>query len=343
MKSRTLAFAAGILGALFLSGCQLELSPTGGGTGAEGLSGSLVDPHGAPVSGARIWLYPDTSVGLAKSSLPLSLLLGKPDSTLTSSAGHYSFKGLPPGRYSLSILYERNDSTFAIHQSGVVVRGDLQRPADTLRLAGTLFVYARDAAAKALPGAKCEILGSPWHAVSNAAGNCVFRNIGAGDMLVKVTSPGRSAEPSPAIVLPGDSSAACQVFLYQPDQEGWIPMNEQGVDFWIPPTLVFKGRSGEGASGMALYQQDGLELSIRNAASIDLLTAHDYPDYQQDTAASDTGEKLVVESWQYPIPTDSVNYGARILVSDWVFLLRARTAADRDAAVRILRTVRRGS
>lgn len=345
MNARISCLAALLLA--FLYACDFGSAP-GGGTGVDGLTltGTIVDGHGAPVRGARVWLFPDSTALLAKgaSAAPPAF---RADSTLTDKAGRYVFLHLPAGRYALSASYTRHDSILALHRRGITIEDeDIELPADTLRPGGTLYVYAGGADEKAVAGATCEIPGSPWRAVSDADGYCVFKGIGAGDMSVRVAAPGRSSVTAPVTVRAGETSSGYQVSLFEVE---WVRVAENGFSFYRPPGMEFVSRVNAIDGGGADYQSPLTTLNIQWSVYAEPSPFPDsLPGFSADTVWLDTNLRAV----RYYYSASGSVFKAALTVQrlpfapgenlgQYHFVATSSTAEGQEQAIQIIRSIRK--
>lgn len=210
--------AAGFaLGAFLLSGCELGSAPTGGGTGAEGLTGIIVDRSGNPVRGARVWIAPTATGSLNKRGA--FQVAFKRDSTVTNRSGRYYFRGLAAGHYDVAATFTRNDTTFSLVARYVGVEGDAEAGKDTVLPAATLSTFVGDIQGTPIRGATCSVAEGPWLATTDSTGTCVLRGIASGDFVLLVTAPGKGTVPTSTYVTSGDQAAECRVYVRGPDGE----------------------------------------------------------------------------------------------------------------------------
>src|SRR5580700_4923917 len=89
---------AGITLCVLLLGMATNISAQGVNTST--LSGTVVDPQGLGVKGAKITLT-NANTGATRG-------------TVADDAGHYNFVGLPPGKYTMSV---DGGGGFAVYQN----------------------------------------------------------------------------------------------------------------------------------------------------------------------------------------------------------------------------------
>jgi hypothetical protein len=194
-----LAALLGVPGLLFLNSCLG--SPTGGGTGVEGVTGTLVDPAGAPVAGAwvKIFTPSDSSSGavLAKTGMDASRTVTDagaayaPDSVQTSASGKFRFLGVANGTYNVSASAQRGDTALSLLLRGVIVNGNTVLGIDTLRVSGSITMQVQSGST-AVQGAQCFIPGTPYAGVSNAQGQCVLAGIPPGTFELVISYQGHA-------------------------------------------------------------------------------------------------------------------------------------------------------
>jgi hypothetical protein len=184
----------------------------GGGTEGEGLSGTLLDEGGFPAGGAWIRAYPADSTVIAWGKAAANGTNGTNgtngasgasravtdgpspavDSARSNAAGGFRLKRLPAGAYNLAATVRRGDTTFTVFIPGIVYGGGRQYLGlDTLLPAGSASLQVYTDAGLAV-GASCSVPGSPYHAVSDSLGLCMFNELPQGTFFLRVSYEGYS-------------------------------------------------------------------------------------------------------------------------------------------------------
>lgn len=330
-----------------LQGCNLPSGP-GGGTGGDGLTGIIVDAQGAPVKGARVWLYPDSSAGLNKRGMA-AVFLG--DSVLTPKSGRFSFSHLPVGRYTLSASFSRHDTAFSIYRPGILLAGigTLDLGIDTLARSATLSLSVGDADARPVAGALCVVEGTSWRATSDTSGKCVFINIAAGELRVRVTASGKNATTSPVILNPGETGATGQVYLYRAGesapQRDWYTASAQDYVFSLPPEMEVQYEGTAIDSWDASYKMETSDLKITALYLVSRLSRPvSVPGYYEDTVPLIPSVRAIYVA--YKDSTGIYRVGVEIedqrgaSASYIVFNGKGATVADSARLATVLRSVK---
>lgn len=342
---------------LVLQACEFGSSP-GGGTGAEGLTGMIVDGAGAPVAGARVRVYP-TAAPLpkaGKASIALRMAAAsaaKTDSTFTDAKGRYRFKKLPKGTYNLEASARSHDTAYALFIPGVALTRSRDLGVDTLRAAGAVRVRARDSDGAFLPGALCSIPGSSWSAVADGEGICRIEGVAPGTYTVRVSASGRAGETALVTVESGRESDAGDAVLGSGLNGPWITASLKGYAYDIPEGLeLTAGGQDSGGFQFAWYFGPPLHLSagleMVNVTGLDTM-----PNYTESPFFDDGTVRATLASYldihiagEYRDTT----HGLLLKLVDRAtqqprlnFVLQFRGEDLRPLAMRIVRSVRKWS
>lgn len=255
------AVLGAILSVLLLHGCV----PEGGtSTGTESnlrLQGSLVLVDGDPAQGATIRLFRIDSLGDIKAP-------GRTvDTTLSDSAGHYSFTGLAPGIFSVQAEFVASlMDTLRADRPSIRLDRSLHIGVDTLRTPG--FVVGRVLAeGTPLEGAFCFIPGSSHVATTDSSGRCLLSQVAPGRYEVAFWADGRlMLKVSPVVVLPGKGSHLDPVSLSR--NPGSLPPPPDGLqcDYDRRAGVValrWNRRDGAGIRGYLLFRADQGEARMK--------------------------------------------------------------------------------
>jgi hypothetical protein len=150
----------------------------GGGTGGEGLTGTLVDAKGAPVAGAKVGVYSQAGGAVAV------------DSMLTDAEGKFRFSALAAGRYNVAASVRRHDTTLAAFVRGVDIAEKLDLGDRALSPSGNLEVAVRSGEGEPLSGAQCAVAASPYVDVSDSGGTCNLEGLAPGFYQVGIIGDG---------------------------------------------------------------------------------------------------------------------------------------------------------
>lgn len=214
MKALIRTFLPGLL--LLVASCDFGL-PTGGGTGAEGLTGVIVDPRGNPVSGAVVELY-RVSADSPLSSSPAA-------SAITDEAGRYDLKARTHGVYNLSGTMRRHDSVYAVFVRDISIRADVDQGVDTLAIVGSIVLRIASPEGRPVEGVVCGVAASPWRAVSDTAGACRLADMPPGPHDVVVVGTGGVMVTNRITVSKGDTNVVDIVFLDDAKNDNaWVPL-----------------------------------------------------------------------------------------------------------------------
>ena len=190
------------------SSCELYSSQTGGGTEAEGLTGTLVDPQGLPVTGALVQAFSgDTAIKnvLAKTTQFANSAM---DSDVTDTAGHFRLHHLKQGDYNLMGSIFRNGSTLNVCHQAIHFRGFTNLGRDTLRIPGAILIRA---VSEGLPvkGVQCALLENSLFTISDSSGTCNITGVPQGIFHVQMQDNDFYPDTSTAInVLSGKTTDA---------------------------------------------------------------------------------------------------------------------------------------
>lgn len=201
--TRRLAFLF-LVTALFLgSGCDFGQPTGGGGTGVEGLTGTLVDPQGTAATGALVRVYPvvNGSLGHAKQALtPMA------DSAIVDGAGHFAIRTVIRGTYTLVATWKKNDTAFALHLANLSVQTNTDIGTQILQPTGTFILELR-AGVEPVAGALCRVPSTPFQAVSDSTGHCILTDMSPGNFRIEVSGPGLATTLTDSVtVYPGMTS-----------------------------------------------------------------------------------------------------------------------------------------
>lgn len=182
-------FTTGLLMCALLigSGCEFEQpTATGGGTGVEGLTGTIVDRAGLIATGATVRIYPMLygELGHAKSAA-----IPNPDSTFVDDSGRFAFRDVRPGMYSLVATWTHSDTSQALHLPRVIVQRHTDLGIQILQVTGAVVLELR-ANGKPVIGALCRVRSSPFEALSDSTGYCTLRGMSPGAFRIEVSAPG---------------------------------------------------------------------------------------------------------------------------------------------------------
>lgn len=207
---KVLVFLCTLILAGLQSSCLLGGS-SGGGTGGEGISGSLVDPAGSSVPGAMVMLYPEDYLA-DSDTLPTD---PQPDTVMTDSAGRFEFRGVKSGRYNLGASLQRGDSILALLTTGIEVRAAVSLESKVLKPTGTLLVRVRYLHRDVpLEGASCTVPGSSYRALSDSTGLCTLA-VASGSHRIRVSFPGMHPDSTESLTVePNGLQEGLEVVLY---------------------------------------------------------------------------------------------------------------------------------
>jgi hypothetical protein len=184
----------------------------GGGTGGQGLTGTIVDPQGVPVVGAKVRVFPELQASGKAASSPHEPM---PDSQTTSGKGKFRFTNLAQGQYRLEALVQRGDTALVLVIRSInFVEKSLDLGTDTLRIAGGLRATIRTDGNVPVVGAACSLFDTPRSTVSDSSGTCVFSGLMPGAYRLRVASPGLIASEMDVVVVSGDIAEPGAVVLY---------------------------------------------------------------------------------------------------------------------------------
>jgi hypothetical protein len=274
MKSLKLLGLLGI--AALVASCDFG-SPTGGGTGGEGLTGIIVDPQGSPVSGAVVKLFPESETVLARTSSPVA-----PKVTATDANGRYRFEKVSQGRYSVTAYVASNDTALAALVAPINLSSRLDIGRDTLRFAGSVVVEIRDKDSVPLAGAICGVVGTPWKTTSDAAGKCRIDGVVVGGYTVKVNIEGRDPVLSPVTILAGSQPSTIPVVSYESAEipTEWLSSSIGGYVFRLPPPAEYIILEFESSPGFS-YLSTGFNIAGIISDSTALYPAGN-PEFRQE-------------------------------------------------------------
>jgi hypothetical protein len=339
MNRRILWLAAVLLGVFY--GCDFGSSP-GGGTGVDGLTGILVDSKGNGIAGAKVRVYP--AEALAKGAATAA---AKADSTTTDTKGAFRFRDLPDGKYNLEASITRQDTVYSLFIRGIdfVKRLDLGR--DTLQAAGSLHLLVRNSSG-AVAGAVCSIGGSPWSAVSDAAGKCTLTGIAPGTYSVTVTFLGVTRVAENLTLTAGASAQGAVSFVTTGGglqiPSNWLLISAQEYVFYIPPDLEVRYEGYGVDSWDARYKTSSIDLRI-TAGLVSLLSRPDtLPGYRADTVSLDSNVRAIYIA--YRSSSSGFKVGLQVekqgspATAYVVFDGAAPSAADSAVLATMLRSVR---
>lgn len=187
--TRRLAFLF-LVTALFLgSGCDFGQPTGGGGTGVEGLTGTLVDPQGTVATGALVRVYPVGAMGLGNPKSAASQQMAKADSTIVDTTGRFVFHNMVRGVYVLVATWEHGDSTLALHLPNVSVQMTTDLGTQVLQLTGSVILELR-AGLTPVVGARCHVPSTPFEVFSDSTGKCTIPEMSPGAFRIEVTGSG---------------------------------------------------------------------------------------------------------------------------------------------------------
>jgi hypothetical protein len=321
-------------------GCELG-TPTGGGggTGAEGLTGIVVDGQGWPVAGAQVRLHAVADIVLARSAVQAAL-----DSAVTNAFGRYHFTELASGRYALTVKHARGDSIRAALVERFDFEGRVDLGTDTLRPAGHATALVKSHAGEPLVGAVCGLVGTPWIALSDETGACRFEDVVAGHYTMKVTAPGREAGFVPLAVIAGHAGSANHVVLQHPvvPVNDWVRASVRGYALSLPSAPVYLAEQPDLQTDLIL---EGTTFGL---VSYDPLTVGaDFPTthagFRQELMRADDTTWGLLTAYRLPdslcLPGQEWVYESILRVEGRLHLVIASDSAGLVDAWRILRSV----
>jgi hypothetical protein len=326
----------GLLGFLALAGCDFG-SPIkgGGGTEGEGLSGTLVDGGGSPVVGALVRAYPANdsastaafSLGRAGATEEVHRASATAvDSALTNAVGGFRLKRLSAGTYNLAASVRRGDTTLTVFIPGVVYAGGKQDLGiDTLRVSGSASLQVLTES-DVLVGALCEIPGSPYRAVSDSSGICVFDELPQGTFVMRVSHNGYQATVSSGSAVNAGENSNCGSVTLLTNGLGvhvpadWALENVQGLSFYLPPDLLRTSESYGLDSWFVSYSSQTVRLEISAGTPSNLTPPAPLPpEYYEERIPWGSSRAAILITYK---ATSSASFGA---------LLRMETTGSLDA------------
>ncbi len=176
------------------------------------IEGTVVDPRGAPIVGARVSALAPTQLGDQPVRWQLAAVYGALLPVTTDANGHFALRGLPPGKLRVAaraptfatISPVTLDLALAETRAGVTVTAS---PAQSI----SGFVVERNAERSGIVNAQVfairegEPLTMPTRATTDAAGFFGVTGLPAGAYRLVVTAPGFA----PSVSEPARSSPAC--------------------------------------------------------------------------------------------------------------------------------------
>jgi hypothetical protein len=243
-----------LFAALALQACIIG----GGGTGGEGLKGTLVDVQGMPVAGARVEVYSKSGGGVAAKS------------TVTDANGRFEFSGLPDGRYNVAASAQRQNTTLALFVRDVEAGENQDVGERELEVAGGLSLSVRGGSGEVVSGARCAVPASPYAAVSDIAGTCSLEGMAPGSYQVDIIRAGLDTTSTDSLEVESGVThdVVTIVITTGPGLAGRWTKRSSGTPLDLHAVAWGENRyAAVGDSGVVLLSPDGIDWSVSKVQS----------------------------------------------------------------------------